>query len=183
MEEKHTSKVHSHTGEHRRKDTLGKEAEASKWYSQTGGKYLGTSQDMERRQMSEGHSPPSPREHIRGKVSKERKKERKGHSLPGEHRGISQETDGERAGALTLWIAQAGQIRTCKESEQEKGTHPLENTEPGTNDKSGYVKREREQGSLTSWIAQIEGQVRNPKESESHENIVQEDIQKVLQLT
>ena len=101
-----------------------------------------TSQDMEREQLS------------------------KGHSLPGDSRGRDKSGHRKKAtgqGALTPWRQQReGQVRTWKESNQARGTYKLEIAEgwtsqdmerkqpseghslPGDSrrrDKSGYIKK------------------------------------------
>ena len=72
----------------------------------------GTSQDMERKQLS------------------------KGHSLPGDHRGRDKSGHRKKVtkqGALTNWRPQReGQVRTQKEINQVRGTYKLETTEGGT---------------------------------------------------
>jgi len=72
----------------------------------------GTSQDMERKQLS------------------------KGHSLSRDGRGRDKSGHGKKLmeqGALTPWRPQReGQVRTHKESNQARGTHSLEMAEGGT---------------------------------------------------
>src|SRR5579863_8793849 len=109
----------------------------------------GTSQETERKQQSEGHSPT------------------------GDRRGRDKSGHGKKAieqGALTLWRWQrGGQVRTWKESDQTRGTHGLEMAEEGTSqdtqikqlskghslsgdsrgtDKSGHGKKVIKQGAL-----------------------------------
>src|SRR6267142_1410159 len=80
-----------------------------------------------------------------------------------------------------------GQVRTRKEYKQVRGTHPLESADGWTSqdmegiraseghshsgerrrtDKSGHGRNLSKQGALTSWRAQMDGQVRTRKESE-----------------
>src|SRR6266850_783330 len=96
-----------------------------------------TSQDMERIQASEGHSPT------------------------GEQRWTDKSEHGKNPteqGALTNWRVQMdGQVSTQKESKQVRDTHRLESAQM---DKSGYRMNLSEEIVLTSWRAQKDGQVR-----------------------
>ena len=113
----------------------------------------------------------------------------KGYLLPGE--GVGQKL-GYRGklteqGALTSWRPQReGQVRAQKERDWEMGhtlpgdrrgkSHDMERNQlskerslPGDHrggDKSGHGKKTTEQGALTSWRPQREGQVRTQKESD-----------------
>jgi len=78
-------------------------------------------QDMERIQVSEGHS------------------------LPGEHRQTDKSRQGKNLtelGALTNWRAQMGrQFRRWKESNQARGTHQLESADRWTSQESQDMER------------------------------------------
>jgi len=127
----------------------------------------GTSQDTERKQPTKAHSPT------------------------GDGRGRDKSGHGKKAtdqGTLTFWRWQReGQVRTRKESDRLRHTHFLEMAEGGTSqdterkrpteghsqtgdgrgrDKSGHRKKVTNQGTLTFWRWQREGQVRTQKESD-----------------
>jgi len=114
-----------------------------------------------------------------------------GHSLPGERRQMGKSGHGRNPserGALTNWRAQMdGQVRTRKESKRVRGTHELESADGRTSqdtegiqaseghsqtgehrwtDKSGHGRNLSERGALTTWRAQMDGQVKTWKESE-----------------
>ena len=126
----------------------------------------GTSYDMERNQLSKGHSQTG--DHIRRDKSVYRKK-------------LSKQ------GALTNWRPHwEGQVRTQIETNQTRGTHFLETTPGGTSqdternrpskghshpgdclgrDKSGHGQKPIWQGALTNWRPHQEGQVRTWEET------------------
>src|SRR6266850_1989660 len=106
-----------------------------------------------------------------------------GHSLPGERRRTDKSGHGRNPterGALTTGRAQTdGQVRTRKQSNRARGTHFLESADGRTSqdtetirpseghslpgerrrtDKSGHRNNLTEQGALTSWRAQTDGQ-------------------------
>ena len=118
----------------------------------------------------------------------ERNRPRKAHSPPGDSRGRGLSGHGKKLtkqGALTLWRGQReGLVRTRKETDRARGTHPLEKAEGGTGqnternqpseghsqtrdnrrgDMSGHEREPTEQGTLTLWRRQREGLVRTRK--------------------
>ena len=116
----------------------------------------------------------------------ERKQLSKEHSQTGDGRGRDKSGHGGKAtgqGALTFWRWQRrasqdmermqpskehsqtkwkreGQVRTQKECNQARGPHQLEIAKGGTS--QDWKESNREQGALTSWRWQREGQVRTP---------------------
>jgi hypothetical protein len=104
-----------------------------------------TSEDRERKRTSEGHSRPGERRATDKRGHEKKSKRAKGtHVLESADRWISE--DAEREGARG-------------------GTHVLESAERRTSEDTNG-KRASERGVLTSWIAQIDGQVRTRKASE-----------------
>ena len=121
----------------------------------------------------------------------ERNRATEGHSLPGECRSMDKSGHGKEQsdrGALTAWRVQIdGQVRTLKGTERPRGTHKLESADRWTSqdternratkghslpgecrsmDKSRHRKEQSDQGALTSWRVQIDGQVRTHKGTE-----------------
>ena len=123
-----------------------------------------TFQDTERIRASEGHS----------QTGEPRNRNNSGHRK-----------DENQQGALTFWKAQIQkQVRTQNECEPGRGTHVLENPgtetnqntermqaskghsrpgEPRQGDISGHRKNASQRGALTSWRAQIQGQLKTRK--------------------
>jgi len=126
----------------------------------------GTSQDMERNQLSKGHSQTGDR--------------------IGRNKSGHREKQTEQ-GALTSWRPHwEGQVRTQKETDRERGTHSLETRKGGASqdternqptkghslpgdrirrDKSGHRKKPAWQGALTLWRPHREGEVMTWKET------------------
>jgi hypothetical protein len=106
--------------------------------------WRGATQDMKRKQPSEGHSRTG---HHKGGISKdtERKHQTEGYSLPGHRRGRDNSGYGRRKKATEKGYSQTGHRRG--------------------KDNSGNGKKAIEKGALTNWTPQGERQVRIQKES------------------
>jgi len=147
----------------------------------------GTSQDTKRNRPTEAHSLPGDGRGGTG-WDMERNQQIEAHSLPGHGRGRDKLGHRKKLidrGTLTSWRRQReGQIKAQKETDR-RVTHFLEATEGGTSqdmerkkpseghlrpgegrgrDKLGHRREPTEQGVLTSWRPQRDGQVRTQKE-------------------